>query len=115
MIKRSGPYEGVLHEVVENAGVLYLAGVVTEDTSLDMTGQMKDIARQIDQLLEANGSHRDKILSVMIYTTAFDEKPAMNQVWREWLSPAHLPARATIGVAELGKGVLLEVVVTAAR
>ncbi|MGE0723945.1 MAG: RidA family protein [Alphaproteobacteria bacterium] len=115
MIKRTGPYEGILHEVVENDGVLYLAGIVTEDASLDMAGQMKDITRQIDQLLAANGSHKDKILSVMIYTTAFDEKPAMNAVWKAWLSPNHLPARATIGVAELGQGIKLEVVVTAAK
>jgi hypothetical protein len=39
MIKRSGEYEGLLHEVVEYNGVLYLAGVLADDLTLDMAGQ----------------------------------------------------------------------------
>ena len=51
MIKRSSNYADILHEVVEHEGVLYLAGVVGEDTSADMTGQMRSVTGQIDQLL----------------------------------------------------------------
>ncbi len=40
-------------------------------------------------------------------------KEDMNGVWTSWLSPEHLPARATIGVADLGPRVLIEVVVAA--
>ena len=38
MIKRILPYEGLLHEVVEHGGVLYIGGIVFEDMSLDMLG-----------------------------------------------------------------------------
>ncbi|MCC7272816.1 MAG: RidA family protein [Alphaproteobacteria bacterium] len=115
MIKRSSPYEGILHEVVEHNGVLYLAGVVAEDVSADMEGQMRSIVAQIDQLLAAHGSSKDRILSATLYITDVAQKPALNKVWKEWLNAAHLPARAGIGVADLGPGVLVEVMVTAAK
>ena len=46
-IKRSAPYGGILHEVVEHNGTLYLAGIVSEDLSVDMTGQAEDVMRQL--------------------------------------------------------------------
>jgi enamine deaminase RidA (YjgF/YER057c/UK114 family) len=113
MIRRHSPWNGTLHEVVEHDGTLYFAGVVAEDTSLDMTGQMRSVTEQIDALLAANGSDRRHLLSVVIYVTDMAQKPAMNAVWKDWLDPADLPGRATIGVADLD-GALVEVVVTAA-
>ena len=48
MIQRVLPYEGLLHEVVEHNGVLYIGGIVPEDTSLDMSGQANDVLGQLD-------------------------------------------------------------------
>ena len=114
MVKRSGPYGGILHEVVEHNGVLYLAGVVAEDPKMDVAAQMRDITRQIDQVLAANGSSKDNLLTALIFITDMKQKPKMNEVWKAWLAPKHLPTRATIGVADLD-GYMLEVVVTAAK
>lgn len=113
VIKRSGDYE-ILHEVVEHNGVLHFAGVTTEDASLDMAGQMRDVAGQIDRLLAAHGSHRDSLISALIFITDMRLKPEMNKVWSDWLARAHMPTRATIGVNDLGEGILIEIVVTAA-
>ncbi len=113
VIKRSGDYE-ILHEVVEHNGVLHFAGITTEDTSLDMAGQMRDVAAQIDRLLAAHGSHRDRLISALIFITDMRLKPEMNKVWSSWLAREHMPTRATIGVKDLGEGVLIEIVVTAA-
>jgi enamine deaminase RidA (YjgF/YER057c/UK114 family) len=112
-IKRTGNYE-VLHEVVEHDGVIYLGGVVSDDLSLDMAGQTRDVLGQIDRLLAEHGSSRDRLLSSMIFITDMRLKPEMNTVWKQWLASDHLPTRATIGVSDLGEGVLLEIVVTAA-
>jgi len=114
MIKRSAPYADILHEVVEKDGILYLAGVTGEDTTADMAGQTRSITAQIDELLAAHGSDKSHLLSVTIYITDMKLKPAMNAVWKEWLSPAQVPARATIGVSDLD-GCLIEVVAIAAR
>lgn len=114
MIKRSGPYADILHEVVEHDGILYLAGVTAEDPSQDMAGQTRSVLAQIDELLAAHGSDRSHLLSALIFITDMTLKPEMNKLWKEWLSPAQLPARATIGSSDLD-GYLIEVVVTAAK
>jgi enamine deaminase RidA (YjgF/YER057c/UK114 family) len=113
MIKRTGPYEGLLHEVVEHNGVLYFGGVVAEDLSQDMAGQTRDVLRQVDALLAQHGSDRTRILSALIFVSDLALKPALNEVWRAYFASAHLPARAAVG-ADLGPGVLLEVMLTAA-
>lgn len=103
------------HRVVEAAGLLHFGGLVADDRSLDMKGQTEQICAKIDALLAEVGSSKDKLVSAMIYITDFSQKEGMNEAWLNWLPAEHLPTRATIGVAELGKGVLIEVVVTAAR
>ena len=113
MVTRSGAYGGILHEVVEHNGVLHFAGVVAEDPKLDMAGQTRDVLRQVDHLLAAHGSSREHLLTALLFITDMRMKPVMNQVWKEWLAPAHFPTRATIGVADLD-GYLLEAVFTAA-
>ena len=47
MIKRLLPWDGLGHEVVVHHGVLYIGGVVAEDTTLDMAGQANDALRQL--------------------------------------------------------------------
>ncbi len=115
MIKRISPYEGLLHEVVEQNDVLYIGGIVAEDTSLDMAGQANDVLGQLSRLLTTLGSDLSKVLQTTIFVTDLGEKPALNAAWKSYFAEAHLPARATIGVADLGKGVKLEMTAIAAR
>ena len=97
-----------------HAGVLYIGGVIAEDASLDMTGQADDVLRQLSKLLTAGGSSIARMLQVTIYLTDLAEKPDFNRVWKEHFKEVNLPARAMIGVADLGPGVKLELVATAA-
>jgi len=115
MIKRILPYEGLLHEVVEHAGVLYIGGIVPEDTSLDMSGQANDVLGQLSRLLETLGSDLANVLQVTIFMTDLSEKAAFNAAWKAHFAEAHLPARAAIGVADLGPNVKLEMTAIAAR
>ncbi|MDA9436715.1 endoribonuclease L-PSP [Bradyrhizobium sp. CCBAU 51627] len=115
MIKRILPYEGLLHEVVEHAGVLYVGGIVPEDTSLDMSGQANDVLGQMSRLLETLGSDMSNVLQVTIFMTDLSEKAALNAAWKAHFAEAHLPARAAVGVADLGPGVKLEMTAMAAR
>ncbi len=115
MIKRSASYGGILHEVVEYNGTLYLAGIVAEDLDLDITGQSEDVMRQLSALLSAHGSGMDRVLQCTIYLSDLKLKPAFDAVWKRAFKPEHLPARAGIGAGDLGPRVLLEMVVTAAK
>ena len=115
MINRVLPYEGLLHEVVEHNGVLYIGGIVPEDTSLDMAGQANDVLKQLAQLLKSQGSDISRVLQVTIFMTDLKEKAAFNAAWKAHFAAAHLPARAAISVADLAPGVKLEMTATAAR
>ncbi|MDX2205119.1 MAG: RidA family protein [Hyphomicrobiaceae bacterium] len=114
MIERLLPWDGLGHEVVRHGDVLYIGGIVAEDTSRDMAGQAEDVLRQLKTLLETAGSGSDRVLQVTVYVTSLADKPAFNRVWKAFFAEGHTPARAMIGVADLGAGVRLELVATAA-
>ena len=114
MIKRVGNYE-VLHEVVEHNGILYLSGIVAEDTTGGMADQTTQALTALASLLEANGSGVDRILQILIFVTDMKLKPEMNRAWKAFFTNLdHLPARATLGIAALEEGELIEIVTTAA-
>jgi endoribonuclease L-PSP len=52
--------------------------------------------------------------SASIFATDLSKKKEMDAVWTEFFG-GDLPARATVGVADLGGGALIEVVVTALK
>lgn len=114
MIKRHIPTR-INHRVVEAGGILHFGGLIADDLSLDMKGQTAQICAKIEKLLTEVGSTKEKLVTAMLYITDFDQKDGMNEAWLEWLPAEVLPTRATIGVAELGKNVLIEVVVSAVR
>ncbi len=103
------------HRVVEHNGVLYFGGLVADDKAQDMKGQTAQICKKIDDLLAQVGSSKDQLLTATIYISDFAQKDGMNEAWLEWMPAEHLPTRATIGVAELGRDTLIEVVVSAAK
>lgn len=114
MIRRTSPYGGILHEVVEHNGVLYFGGMVAEDLSLDMAGQARDVFSQLDALLTHQGSDKTRILSALVFVSDLALKAAFNEEWKRYFAADHLPARAAVQVGGLGPDVLLEIVFTAA-
>lgn len=104
----------IMHRSVVHQGVAYLGGVIADDLSKDIKGQTQEVCAKLDKLLAEAGSNRKSLLSATIYITDMSMKQGMNEAWTEWLESGDLPSRATIGISDLGQGVLIEVVVTAA-
>ncbi|WP_160123323.1 RidA family protein [Rhodovarius lipocyclicus] len=104
----------IMHRAVVHNGTVYLAGTTADDTSLGMRGQTEQILAKFDKFLAAAGSDKTKLLSVTIFIAAFDQKPEMDLAWKEWMPAEHRPTRATVGVQELGKNVLIEMTAIAA-
>lgn len=102
-----------LHRVVKHNGIAYIGGIVAGDESLDMEAQTRQVLAKLDAYLEETGSHRSNLLSATIFITDMSVKPQMDAVWKEWFSPEELPARATIGAADLGDTALIELIATA--
>lgn len=101
------------HRAVESGGVIYLSGMVASDLTAGMKAQTLSCLGKVAASLEELGSDKSRILMATAYITDMGQKDAMNEAWVEFFAPGELPARATIGVASLGPGVLVEVVCTA--
>ena len=85
-----------LSGVVVHGRLVYLAGQVADDTSLDAEGQTEDVLRQIDALLAVAGTTKQHLLSMQVILADIRDAPAMNRAWDRWLDVFHKPARMTI-------------------
>ncbi|MCC6718925.1 MAG: RidA family protein [Acetobacteraceae bacterium] len=94
-IRRLAP-ETRLTGATIHGNIVYLAGQVADDTTLDAEGQMKDILAQIDALLAEAGTDKRHLLTAQIFIQDFADLAGMNRAWDAWIDPAHLPARATV-------------------
>lgn len=106
--------EGRLSGAVVHGGLVWLAGQVADDASLDAEGQTADILAQIDALLAAAGTSKRHLLSVTIVLADITDAPAMNRAWDRWLDPAAKPARMTIQAALVDPAWKLEITGVAA-
>lgn len=113
-ISRTLPWDDIGHEIVSHGDTLYVGGVVPEDASGDIAAQAESVFAQLDRLLKAGGSDLTRVLQVTIFMTDLSERPALNEVWKRTFAADHTPARAAVGVADLGPGIKLELIATAA-
>ena len=104
----------VAHRAVVHGDTIYLAGMVADDKSLSLEGQTKQALEKIDVLLRSLGSDATRMLSAINYVTDIASKDELNAAWTSFFERHNLPARATVGVAQLGPGTLIEIVAIAA-
>jgi enamine deaminase RidA (YjgF/YER057c/UK114 family) len=93
---------------------MYLSGMIPEDTSLDITGQVKQALAEIDALLARGGSDKTKILSAVIWLSDITDFATMNAVWDAWVVPGRTPARATVQARLNDPNMKVEIMVVAA-
>lgn len=96
------------------AKLIYVSGQVAENTSLDVTGQTRQVLTFIDRLLEQAGADKRDIVSARIYLASVGDYAEMNSVWDDWVPQGHAPSRATIGAKLIRPDYKVEIEVTAA-
>lgn len=94
--------------------LIFIAGQVAENTSLDIGGQTREVLGFIDRLLEHVGARREHIVSARIYLASVGDYAEMNAVWDDWVVPGHTPARSTIGAKLINSAYKVEIEATAA-
>jgi enamine deaminase RidA (YjgF/YER057c/UK114 family) len=104
-----------MSQAVVHGNVVYTAGVVASKAEgASVAEQTKDILANIDRLLKAAGTSKDKLLAANIWLTDIKTWAEMNSVWDKWVSPGNAPGRATVETRLAGPEFKVEIMVTAA-
>ena len=104
-----------MSEAVVLGDRIHCSGMIPEDTSQDVTGQVKQALAEIDSLLAKGGSDKTRILSAVIWLADIADFAAMNAVWDFWVVPGQTPARATVQARLNDPRMKVEIMVVAAR
>ena len=104
-----GPYS----QAVRSGQTVFLSGAIPLDPSTgevvegDITAQARQVFDNLKAVAEAAGGSLDRIVRLGLYLTDLSQFAAVNAVMQEYFS-APYPARSTIGVSALPKGVSFE-------
>ena len=105
-----GPYS----QGVVSGGLLFCSGQIPLDPA---TGKMVEggieeqterVLRNLDAVLEAGGASLRSVVKTTVYLADLADFPAMNGVYGRFF-PENPPARATVQVAKLPAGALVEI------
>lgn len=103
----AGPYS----QAVEKNGVLFLSGQIPTKSG-DIKTQAKEVLDNIKIILEESGYGLEDVVKATIYLTDLSKFSEVNEIYKEYF-PEDPPARSTVGVLNLPKGVGVEVEVIA--
>jgi 2-iminobutanoate/2-iminopropanoate deaminase len=103
-----GPYT---QAVVAN-GFVYTSGQVPLDengriVADDIVNQTHQVLKNLFYVLEASGATFNDVIKTNVYLTDMAHFLKMNEIYSHYFGD-HKPARSTIAVKELPKGVLIE-------
>ncbi len=105
-----GPY----NQAIKANGVVYTAGQIPLDPATgevvagDITVQTERVLTSLAAVLEAAGSGLDRVVKTTCFLTDLNDFPAFNAVYAKYF-PEAAPARSTVQVAKLPRGVAVEV------
>lgn len=108
--KAIGPYS----QAVEAGGFIFLSGQIPIDPktgSLVQAGieeETRQVMENAGAILQAAGVNFSSVVKATIYLKSMSDFAAVNQVYGEFFS-SEPPARATVEVAGLPKGVRIEI------
>ncbi len=114
--KPVGPYS----QAVEAGGFIFCSGQIAIDPKSDqvMTGpveqQTKQVIENIQAVLKEAGLSLQNVIKSTIFLTNMNDFQAVNQVYAQYFVEEP-PARSTIAVSALPKGVNVEIEVIAQR
>jgi 2-iminobutanoate/2-iminopropanoate deaminase len=111
---QGAPYsQGIVH-----GDLVFVAGQVGVDPETNQVveggieAQTEQAMKNISAVLEAAGSSLANVLKASIFLVDFGDFPAMNEVYAGFVGP-DFPARATVQIAGLPSGALVEIEVVA--
>ena len=111
-----GPYS----QAVRHGDLLYISGQIALDPQTgSLVGQnvkeeTQQVMRNLAAILQAGGSSFAKVLKASIFLSSMDHFAAMNAVYGSYFEEGAVPARETVAVLGLPRGVNVEISMIAA-
>jgi len=111
-----GPYSQavIAGDLVFTAGLLPLDPETGELVGADITAQTGQVIRNLESILEEAGSSLYQVVKTTVFLTDMNNFAGMNSVYGE-LFASNPPARSTVEVGPLPRGVLLQMESIAVR
>jgi 2-iminobutanoate/2-iminopropanoate deaminase len=110
-----GPYS----QAIKTGNLLFISGQLPLDPATgdfppgDAAAQTHRCLENVTAILEAAGGVLTDVVQTTVYLQRMADFPEINRVYAEFFSPPE-PARATVEVAALPKGALVEIAAVAA-
>ena len=109
------PFQGAPYsQAIKANGLVFVSGQVAlrpgekELVPGGVAQQTEQVFANLRAILEAAGSSLDRIVKTTVFLQRFDDFAAMNEVYARHVGDAP-PARATVEVAKLPSGALVEI------
>lgn len=105
-----GPYSQAVRtgQMVYTAGQIGLDPATMEVVSGGVEAETRQVLNNLKQVLEAANSGLNYVVKTTVFLRDMADFPKMNAVYAEFF-PENPPARSTIAVAALPRGVALEI------
>ncbi len=106
-----GPYS----QAIVAAGLVHCSGQIALDPQSgnliagDVSAQTERVLENLKAVLAAAGSDFSRVVKCTVYMKSIDDFAAMNAVYGRYFTGSEPPARATVEVARLPKGALVEI------
>ena len=105
-----GPYS----QAMRSGDTIYCSGQVAIDPSTGelveggVVEQTERVLRNLEAVLRAAGASFENVVKTTVYLTRMADFAAMNEIYAKRFG-GHAPARATVEVAALPKGAMVEI------
>lgn len=106
-----GPYS----QAIETQGFVFASGQIPLDPATsqsvggDIEAQTERVIKNLRAVLEASGASLGSVVRTTVYLTDLSLFPRMNAIYAQHFCDKPAPARATIGVAALPLGAMVEI------
>jgi 2-iminobutanoate/2-iminopropanoate deaminase len=117
--KAPAPFQGAPYsQGVGHGDLVFVAGQIGVDPETNQVveggieAQTEQAMKNVAAILDAAGSSLANVLKASIFLVDFGDFPAMNDVYARHVGP-DFPARATVQIAGLPSGALVEIEVVA--
>lgn len=112
-----GPYSQavIVGDTIYCSGQIAIDPATNEFIGGDIVAQTKQVFSNIKGLLEAAGSSLNKVVKVNVFLADINDFTTVNEIYATYFEEGSYPARSAMEVANLPKGALIEIEVTAIK